>query len=112
MTVTEFLTEVRDQIGDEVTGYRWSNPDLLLYLNAGRRALWALHPEAFYVTEVVVGDYADLDANDDMDLVEHFLSPLMHFVCHRTLSEDSEDANQAALAASHFQLYVAEIGGG
>lgn len=112
MTTTELWVIVRDQIGDSVTPYRYADTKLLRYLNDGRRALKVLHPEAFYVSTIVTADYADIAETATVDVIEHFTNALMHFVCHRCLSEDSEDASAHALAKTHFELYSIAMGGG
>ena len=53
-TGTNIATEVRTQLNDgDTNNYRWSDAELLLYINAGQRQIVTLVPEANVVEEQV-----------------------------------------------------------
>jgi len=48
-TAATLITEVRGLLSDETVAYRWSDAELLRYLNAAQRQIVTLVPEAFAV---------------------------------------------------------------
>lgn len=111
MTGTDVITRVREQLSDQTVGYRWSAATLLLYLNDGRREIVRLHPEAAYVTAITVTALAEqTDLAQDIALTDNFVNALMHYVCHRVMLEDSENAGNLAVSQAHSQLFEKEMG--
>jgi hypothetical protein len=106
MIVQAFITNyVRGQISDLVADYRWDNDRILAYINEGRREIIRSHPEARYVSSILVGAMTDVAVGDDIGLGEDYNLALSHFVCHRILGEDSEDASNKTLSTWHLQAF-------
>jgi len=110
VTGTDIVTRVRARISDEIATYRWSPEKLLMHINDARREISRLHPEARYVTEVVVDALEDMATlGEDCGLTADFNNAVLHYVCHRCLSEDSEDAANQAFAVTEYQLFEKEM---
>lgn len=106
MIAQDFITKyVRGQISDLLASYRWDDPVVLAYINEGRREIVRSHPEARYVSSVLVGTMADIAVGDDIGLLESYNLALSHFVCHRILGEDSEDASNKTLSTWHLEAF-------
>ena len=110
MTVTEFITNrVRRIIGDSVVSYRWDDTQLLAWVNEGREQLYAMRPEAFYVSEIVTAYPGDLVAVNTIDITESFRSVLVNYVAYRTQVEDSEDTETRTAAENSLKKFIAGI---
>ena len=110
MTVTEFITNrIRRIIGDAVATYRWSNAELLAWVNEGRERLYAMRPEAFYVSEIVTAYPGDLILANTVDVTEDFRSVLVNYVAYRTQVEDSEDVETRKAAEDSLRKFIAGI---
>lgn len=105
MTVADLiLKDIRPFLGDENSN-TWTDSDLLNKVNSSRRQLYADAPFAFSKTSVVITAPSDLTLSDTLDVSDFYISPLAHRVCFLAFSEDSQDAANAALAASHHSIY-------
>lgn len=110
MTATALITNrIRRLIGDTVETYRWSNEVLLVWLNECREALYAIHPEAFYVDEIVIAYPGDLALSGTLDVTEDFRSIVTNYVAYRALSEDSEDPETRQDAGTYIQKFLGGI---
>jgi hypothetical protein len=116
MLVQDFIgTDVRRHLQDAVVPYRWSDAVLVVYLNQAIRDIFNRHPESAYVSSVVTTAPSDVvvadvtSATATMPITDPFLSPAMHFVCHRALLEETEEAGNIIKANQHYDLYMREI---
>lgn len=110
MTGTNVIARVRQQISDQTTTYRWDDTVMLLYLNDGRREITRRHPEAMYVSSIVVDPVTDMTTlTADIDLTDYYINALVHYVCFRILIEDAENAVNAQTAVSHKQLFEEQM---
>lgn len=114
MKIADFETAVRDLLSDAVSGgddnsYRWTPAVLLLWINEGRKQLFGLRPEAFYVSGIVTEYPGDLAISKDTDLDPMYDSQLVNYVCYRALSRDNEDPETAALANGYLQKFLSGV---
>ena len=111
MTGDNIITEVRPEIGDTTTTYRWSDSDLLTKINAGLREIWAAHPEAFSYDEdedmVLTMPVALSATSETVPIQDEYRNVLVHFICHSVLSEEKEEAGQIAAANEHWNKFLA-----
>jgi hypothetical protein len=113
MKIADFDNAVRDLITDAVGGdgdagdeYRWTPATLLLWVNEGRKQLFGLRPEAFYVSGIVRRYPGDLLANKDIDLDPVYDAQLVNYCVFRCLSRDNEDPETGALAKGYYSLFL------
>jgi hypothetical protein len=108
MTAANLFLRVRDQIGDAVATYRHSDTKLLRYCNDGVRAIIARCITAAYTATGFNQTPTELAAtSESVPLSDWWLDPLMHYICARVLTEDSEDSADKNLAAMHQQQFDA-----
>ena len=102
-TVQKVVTTVRAYISDETATYRWSDADLIVYVNDGQREVYMRNPtSAFTGSSVTTTAPADVTAvGDSITLTDGFAVALAHYVAMQVFLEDSEDANNLALANQH-----------
>lgn len=108
-TVAEAITRIREQISDDVPdsagAYRWDEALLIRLINDGIYDIIGTHPEALYVTAIVVALPARLTATtEDLPITDFYLTSLVDFVSGRVLLEDSEDAGNLVLSNEHKDL--------
>jgi len=108
-TVAEAITRIREQISDEVPdsagAYRWSDTLLIRLINDGVYDIIGTHPEAAYVTSIVVTIPVRLTATtNELPISDFYLTSLVDFVTGRVLLEDSEDAANLVLSNEHKDL--------
>ena len=106
---TEVVTRVRDLLQDEdAAAYRWSDAELLLWLNDSLQELVSRRPDS--VTAAAVPEVTDLTAiSDTMPVVVRWRSPLVDFVLTRCLQRDGDDANNLARAEHHRGQFILGI---
>lgn len=110
----DLLRRVRRDISDEVATYRWSDAQLMEYVNDGGNELWDTHPEFFCGSAIQTAAPASIDDGDvatgwasltGWNIAQRGAIALVHYVDWRVFSEDSEDASNAALADYHHREY-------
>lgn len=111
MKIADFNQAVRDLLSDAVGGeaadeYRWTPDTLLLWVNEGRKQLFSLRPEAFYVSGVVRQYPGDLTENADIDLDAMYDAQLVNYCLFRCLSRDNEDPETMVLAQGYYRLFI------
>jgi hypothetical protein len=110
MTVSDFiLNRIRGMIGDSLTPYRWTEATVVNYLNEAREKLFSSHPEAFYVSEIVVSYPGDLLAESALDVLFDYRSSLANYTAYRTLTEDSEDPENRKNAQDYLAKFMAGV---
>jgi len=110
MTVSDFILDrVRGMVGDSLTPYRWSEATVIVYLNEAREKLFSMHPEAFYVSEIVVSLPDDLTAASTLDVLPDYRSTLANYTAYRTLTEDSEDPENRKNAQDYLVKFTAGV---
>lgn len=111
MKIADFKNAVRDLITDAVGGaksdeYRWTPAVLLLWINEGRKRLFGLRPEAFYVSTIVTAYPGDLKEGADIDLEATYDADLVNYCVFRCLSRDNEDPETSGLAQGYLRMFV------
>lgn len=110
MKAADLELAVRDLVSDAVSSggesYRWTPADLLRWRNDGRRSLFALRPDAFYVETIVTDFPGDQEAADDLDVIDTAVPSLINYIIYRCLSRDNEDPETSRLADGYFQKFI------
>lgn len=118
MTAQAVEQQVRKDLSDTVTPYRWDEPTMLVHITAGRNEIVRQRPDALYTdTDIIttpVEDLVDVTAltgtGSDTQISKAFFNALVHYVDYAILLGDSEDASNQKLAAFHWDMFVKEIG--
>lgn len=99
MTANDIISIARDDLHDTVAVYRWTDAVLLAALSDGLQELYALRPDAFYVTEVVTASPSVVTAlTDTVTVTGQFKRPLICYVASKALAQDSDDDANLARA--------------
>lgn len=114
MKIADFTSAVRDLISDAVGDenldeYRWTKQTLLGWINEGRKQLFKIRPEAFYVETVLTAYPGDLKIDADIDLDAMYDAQLVNYCVFRCLSRDNEDPETAALAQGYYRLFLTGV---
>lgn len=112
LTNQVIVNRARRLISDSTATYRWVDTTACLYLSDGLREIWRRAPHAFYVSSIVTTVPAEVGTGDlasSSVLRDEYTQSLVHFICWRCLSEDSEDANNRELANMHWQHFLAAL---
>lgn len=112
MTVEEAIEEFRFQLKDTGSLPRWKDEQVVTFINNGLREINKRRPDAFF-TEL------DLPTSEipttvtlssgEIELNAFFEEPLVHYMCYRALSRDSDDPANAQQAGLFFNLYTQGI---
>ena len=110
MTPTSILTELRSTLNDSDTtpaNQRWLDATLRGYMYSGEIEIVESHPESQYITKVANSTPALLtDNGSSFTIADSYRVALIHYVAFRCFGEDSEDANNMKLSASHYTQYL------
>ena len=101
MTIGTFITNrLRNQIGDEVSPFRWANdPELYEYATEALNWIWNTRPDAFYVSSIVTSAPSTITADaDTIPLEPQYLSPLLEFMKFRCFGKDVEEAANLSIS--------------
>lgn len=113
MKISELNQAVLDLLSDSVPAvdgsYRWTPADLLRWLNDGRRAVFNIRPQSFYVRDIVTGYPGDKQSGDDLDVIDGEIPPLMNYMVYRCLSRDNEDPETGKAAGEYFTKFIAGV---
>jgi len=103
--VSEVFNEVKDALNDP-NAVRWTNAKLYRYLLEAERMIASNHPETQYDGKVENVAPALLTATTDYTTIHSDHAPaLVHYMCFRAFTEDSDSAGNQKLSQYHFQLY-------
>lgn len=114
MKIGDFTNAVRDLISDAVGGenldeYRWTKETLLGWINEGRKQLFKIRAEAFYVSAVVTEYPGDLKLGEDIDLEPLYDAQLVNYCVFRCLSRDNEDPETNGQARDYYRLFLSGV---
>lgn len=103
---SQVLDRVRVILTDADEPYRWDNPTLLRHLTDGRRDLFRLRPDAFYVSAIVTEPptFAE-ELTADLAILDAYVAPLAYYVSARALLQDAEHAANVKTAGEYMNLY-------
>jgi len=108
--VSTLIAEIRRQIGDEHSPYRWDDDDMYDYFTAAARVVVDRHPEAAYVSAITWSDpTAIASPTQYLQTAKAYDPAYIHYVAHRLLAEDKEDAANVAASKTHYDLFIAEM---
>lgn len=107
---SQVVDRVRVILTDADAPYRWDDPTLLRHLTDGRRDLFRLRPDAFYVSAIVTEPptFAE-ELTADLAILEPYVAPLAYFVAAKALMQDAEHAANVKTAEKYMQLYAQGI---
>lgn len=110
LTVQDIATEVRQAISDEHAPYRWSDEKIVRYTGDGQRDLYNRRPSSVSTEQSIVTSEPTFPTalSSTLGTRDRYKTALVHYVDHRCLAEDSEDANNLKKAAWHYEQYLRE----
>lgn len=113
MLASEVIDRARDLLGDPDTGSsRWTDADLVRWLNDGQRKLVSLRPDVLLSAIGTLATVTDVSATTDtMTVGTDWREALADYVCYRAFARDAANADYAKRAATHLQLFAASVGG-
>jgi len=103
ISVSDVLAAVRPELSDEVAPYRWADSLLVRLTGNAQRELYRRHPESAYTDAAIVTTEPAFPTaiGSALGVRDFYLEALAHYVCWQALMQDSEDAQNKALAAAH-----------
>ena len=108
MIVKDVIQQFRVWMRDtEKTRYPENDSTAMQYFRNALSALWNSRRgrPMFYVARVVNQKPSVAKETDALELLDDALPLLAHHMCYEALQEDSEDAQNLALANSHFAQF-------
>lgn len=112
MTWQAFLDDIRTGLADP-DKVAWPDPALLTLVNNTRNELYGLHPEAFYVSSVVVAlpaDPTDASLTSAIDFLPTWAEAIKAHVRWQAYMEDSDERQNMALADHYFAVWAKKVG--
>jgi len=103
------ITRIREQVSDDVPDangeYRWDNATMFRLLWDGILDIAGGHPEALYLTSIVVTDLTAIpvisSVSDTLPIRNEYLTALVDWVSSRIELKDSEDAGNLVVSKEH-----------
>ena len=106
MTANDIIIAARMIRGD-TEPYNPSDPNMILFLNAGQRLIVSMRPDALCQTDGSYATLAKVNAIDDvLTIPDRFFDPLMDYVIARSFQLNGEDSKSLARAQHHFDLFT------
>lgn len=110
MLASDIISAARGTLIDATAPYRWTDADMLLWLNAGLQELWKRRPDAFYITTIVVTAPAAMAIiSSTVPVLDQFQQALTDYLLFRCFSRDSDDQANVSRSEIHMKLFIAEI---
>ena len=112
MYVSEFIKLVRQDVGDGVAEYRWSDQDMLDKINVARCFLFGKRPAAFCVSTIATEEplpFTEANLRSSLDVLGLFVPPLQSYVAYLLLREDVDDAASQTLAMNFFEAFKIQV---
>lgn len=110
MYVSEFIKLIRDDIGDAVSPFRWSDSEVLAKINNARRFLYGKRPAAFCVATILVAEPTDLSSTQStLDVLGAYMLALQSYTNYLILREDVDDAASQTLANNFFESFKQQV---
>lgn len=106
MTAQDIANEVRMELGDTEEPFRWTDPDVLLFIASVMREIFRLRPDAAAVSEIVVECPAVPAAMaSEIAFRESYRPALVFGVCARAIGRDAEDGANNSVAAKYQVMF-------
>ena len=105
-TAADAITVIDDQLRD--AGVQFIAAKKLRYLDEGQRQIYTRHPESAQISDskIIVSAPPVIDeTTDPISITRDFQMALVHYVCWKCLSENTDDEQNQALAAKHESDY-------
>lgn len=103
LLVSDVIAEARPELSDEVAPYRWADNLLVRLTGHAQRELHRRQPSSIFTDSAIVttAPTEPTATTSELGVRRVYLEALKHYVCYLALSQDSEDAQNKALAAFH-----------
>lgn len=114
MTAADLIAAIRLELLDEDTPYRWSDDELIGWINDGMQALFSRRPDCVVLDDdetIRLDRPADLEeAGDTVPMDLKWRPALCHYVCARanTSENDELEAGAAGRAAAYMGAFEGE----
>lgn len=111
MTWQDLLDNIRKGLNDP-TKVRWTDSDIVQKVNATRAELWGLHPEAFYVSSIVVAlpsDPDDSNLGSSIDFTSTWTEAVMSHVMWQCYMDDSDETQNVKLAENRYAVWAKKV---
>lgn len=106
MTAQDVITLARDEIGDNIEDYRWSDSKMLSALTDACFNLAQDRPDLILKADGTRETVSELSTvYDNLVFGNNEKQALMHFTAYRILSKDSSDDTNMQLAGFHLNNY-------
>jgi hypothetical protein len=110
MLWSEAITALRRTLSDDKATYRVSDLEAIDYLYGAVKSLWSVHPEAFFVDDIVTEPPAKATAGTDTLLMDEiYLDAIVHHAAHKLYLQDAESQSNLMLSDKHLELWRTEI---
>ena len=117
MIANDSIAQARINLHDEtVASYRWTNQELLDYLNDGIRDLRSRRPDLIIGSDLEITSFASLPLGGGgaLPTTVIYIDDLMRnalasYISFRALSRDTEDEGNVKRAADFLNQYTREI---
>lgn len=97
-TVTEVITDARVLLQDTEVDYRYTDAELLVYLNAALMEARKLRPDFFLTTSGTVPNFTVVNATD-IGVDQQYRSSIVYYIVGRAQLRDEEDTSDARAGA-------------
>jgi hypothetical protein len=102
MTFTNAVTDLARRLLNDTAGTVWLDAELLAYLNACRRLLWALRPDDCRVdADGEMQTFADAGLTGDLQEPDKYALCLAHGVCWHAFQRDFGDPKHREMGLQH-----------
>lgn len=109
LTVAQLVTEARGHLQDSREPYRYSQSDLIAYLNNGVRVARTIRPDYFVATLLI--PTVEYTANDNLSFDEQLYGPIVFYVVGSAQLRDDEFVEDSRAVAA-MNLFYAAMGRG
>lgn len=112
MTAANVITAARELLYDTVATYRWSDTNLLIYVDAGQRRVRALRPDLFLVNGAMSEPSTPATIGDSLVLGYNQQLTLARYVAAVALQEDNGDTVNMAKGKAFMDEFHGDLGFG
>jgi len=103
LVASAVINEVRKQISDQVTPYRWSDATIRGYMDDAQENIVLKHPEAQYIDSVTHDELEAITSNSqELQISTVYKNAMIRYVVSKIIGEDSEDAANLTLSNDHY----------
>jgi len=106
-TAADLISLIQYQLRD--SGVQWVEAKMLDYLDEGQQEIVDDHPEAAQTDDTIIIESAPdaiTASTSTIGLRRGFHIALVHYVCWKCLTENTDDEYNQQLAAEHHRMYL------